>query len=54
MNIQDNPKPGNVILVTKKNVAWAVEVTGKSYDEVLDALNEADKKDVVCTIKVPG
>ena len=43
-----------IIHVTFQNVPWAVEVSGLSYDEVLDRLIEADKAGYVCTIEVKG
>lgn len=43
-----------IVHATFENVAWVVEVTGLSYDEVLDCLNEAHNAGYVCTIEVKG
>jgi hypothetical protein len=39
-----------IILVTYTNVAWAVEVSGRSYDYILDELNKAHAAGYVCTV----
>lgn len=40
-----------IIEVTWENIPWAVEVSGRSMDEILDALNEAQRGGYVCTIQ---
>jgi hypothetical protein len=40
-----------IIEVTMDNIPWAVEVSGKSFDEILDALNDAQANGYVCTVE---
>ena len=40
-----------IIRVTLDNLPWAMEFSGKSYDELLDLYNEADKAGYVCTVE---
>lgn len=39
-----------IIRVTWNNIPWAVERSGRSYDYILDALNDAEKNGYVCTV----
>jgi hypothetical protein len=40
-----------IIQVTWNNIPWAVEVSGLSMDEILDALNDAERCGYVCTVE---
>lgn len=41
-----------IIEVTLDNLPWAMERSGKSYDELLDLYNEAQANGYVCTLDV--
>ena len=43
-----------IIHVTYENLSWAHEISGKSWDELLDALLEAEKYDMPCTVECPS
>jgi hypothetical protein len=40
-----------IIEVRWTNIPWAVEVSGRSMDYILDALNEAARCGYVCTVE---
>lgn len=48
-----DPKPGSYILVTFKNHVWAAEKTGKPVEEVLKYVQECNRNEVPCTLRVP-
>lgn len=41
-----------IIEVTFDNLPWAMEFSGKSYDELLDLLNDARANGYVCTLTI--
>lgn len=45
---------GMVIHVTRSNIDWAVERTGKTREAIIKALEISEAKDVVCTMNVPA
>lgn len=40
-----------IIEVRWDNIPWAVKVSGRSMDEILDALNDAKRGGYVCTVE---
>lgn len=43
---------GAVILVTRDNIDWAAQMTGKTVEEIVRLLEKAEAEDVVCTLPV--
>lgn len=43
-----------IIHATYDNVPYVAEMTGLSYDEIFDLLNEARVYDYPCTIQIPS
>lgn len=48
-----DPKPGSYIIVTFKNHVWAAEKVGKPVEEVLKAVQEANRSEKACLMRVP-
>jgi len=40
------------VQVTRANIEWVIEFTGRSREYIMEALRKAEAKGVVCTVSV--